>query len=213
YLRGISFEYRGPWKFGDRLVESLLKNTHLPPGYTLRRTSFFFLTKEEKQQIYWVLAFALLLVFMVTAGLFESLVQPFTVMLTVPLALIGTFVIFYLTDTSFDRSAYIGVILLAGIVVNNTIILVHHINELRRDDFAVLDAVVQGAQDRARPILMTSATTILGLFPLVLFSHAEESIWYALSLVTIGGLLSSTLLVLGVIPAVYVLFVRLGTLG
>ncbi len=208
YLRWISFEYRGPWKFGDRLVESIIKNTQLPHGYRLKRATFFFLTGEEKEQIYLVLAFALLLVYMVTAGLFESLLQPFVVILTVPLALIGVFLIFYFTDTNFDRSAYIGVILLAGIVVNNSIILVHHINDLRRKGSAVLDAVIQGAADRVRPILMTSATTVLGLLPLVLFTDAQGSIWYALALATIGGLLSSTLLVLVVILVVYVVPAR-----
>ncbi len=189
YLRWISFEYRGPWKFGNRLVDSVIKNTQLPHGYRLQRATFFFLTEEEKEQIYLVLAFALLLVYMVTAGLFESLLQPFVVILTVPLALIGVFLIFYFTDTNFDRSAYIGVILLAGIVVNNSIILVHHINDLRRKGSAVFDAVIQGAADRVRPILMTSATTVLGLLRLVLFTDAQGSIWYALALATIGGLL------------------------
>ena len=210
YLRWISFEYRGPWKFGNRLVDSVIKNTQLPHGYRLQRATFFFLTGEEKEQIYLVLAFALLLVYMVTAGLFESLLQPFVVIRTVPLALIGVFLIFYFTDTNFDRSAYIGVILLAGIVVNNSIILVHHINDLRRKGSAVLDAVIQGAADRVRPILMTSATTVLGLLPLVLFTDAQGSIWYALALATIGGLLSSTLLVLVVIP---VLVMTVGKLG
>ncbi|NIR51311.1 efflux RND transporter permease subunit [candidate division KSB1 bacterium] len=208
YQRWIAFEYRGPWKFGDRLVESVIENTKLPHGYKLQRGSFFFLQEEEKRQIYWVIAFALLLVYMVTAGLFESLLQPFIVILTVPLALIGVFWMFYLTDTNFDRSAYIGVVLLAGIVVNNSIILVHHINSLRHKGLALLDAIIQGAYDRLRPILMTTATTVFGLLPLVLFTKTEESIWYALSLATIGGLLSSTLLVLVVIPVGYVWLAR-----
>ncbi len=204
YVRDIAFEYRGPWKYGNRLVENLITNTKLPHGYKLERKKFFFLTEEEKTRIYWVLAFALLLVFMVTAGLFESLLQPLIILLTVPLALVGVFLIFYLTNTNFDRSAYIGVILLAGIVVNNSIILVHHINNLRHKGRNLLDAVVQGTLDRVRPIMMTSATTILGLLPLVLFVQPDKSIWYALSLATIGGLLSSTLLVLVVIPVLLV---------
>lgn len=96
-------------------------------------------------------------------------------------------------------------ILLAGIVVNNAIILVYHLNLLRRRGLAVLDAAIQGASDRVRPIMMTTATTIFGLLPLVLFAHPEASIWYALALATIGGLLSSTLLVLVVIPVGYVI--------
>jgi multidrug efflux pump subunit AcrB len=208
YVRSISFEYRGPWKFGDRLVENVVNNTELPPGYKLERASFFFLEEEEKRQLYGVLILAVLLVYMVTAGLFESLKQPFIIILTVPLALIGVFLIFYLSDTNFDRSAYIGVILLAGIVVNNAIILVHHINMLRQRGLSVVDAVIQGSLERARPIFMTSATTVLGLLPLVLFVRPDESIWYALALGTVGGLLSSTLLVLLIMPIAYVTCAR-----
>lgn len=208
YQRWVSFEFRGPYKLGDRFVDGIVKTTTLPPGYKIQRRNFYFLGEEEKKQIYWVLAFSLLLVYMVTAGLFESLIYPFVVILTVPLALIGVFLIFYFTDSNFDRSAYIGVILLGGIVVNNAIILIDHINLLRRKGMLLLDAVIQGTQNRFRPILMTSSTSILGLLPLVLFSKASEGIWHALALSTIGGLLSSTLLVLVVIPVVYVIFTR-----
>jgi len=208
YVRGIAFEYRGPWKFGNKLVDRLIENTRLPHGYKLKRQTYFFLTQEEKTEIYWVILFALFLVYMVTAGLFESFIQPLVVMLTVPLALIGVFLIFYLTDTNFDRAAYIGVILLAGIVVNNTIILVHHVNALRAKGYGRVDAVIQGTLDRVRPILMTSATTILGLLPLIVFALPDESMWYALSLATVGGLLSSTVLVLLVMPGVMLLFTR-----
>ncbi|MDZ7261898.1 MAG: efflux RND transporter permease subunit, partial [candidate division KSB1 bacterium] len=203
YQRWITFEYRGPYKLGDRLVENLIQNTHLPAGYKLERGTFFFLGEEEKQQIYLVLALAILLVYMVTAALFESLRHPLVIILTVPMALIGVFLIFYLTDTPFDRSAYIGVILLGGIVVNNAIILVDHINFLRRNGAALLEAIINGASHRVRPILMTTATTVMGLLPLVLFPKGEQSIWYSLALATSGGLLSSTILVLTVIPVLY----------
>ncbi|GBE27610.1 Efflux pump membrane transporter BepE [bacterium BMS3Bbin03] len=206
YQRLVSFEFRGPWQMGDKYLDEIIKSSSLLPGYKMTRAKFFFLQETEKRQIYWVMAFSLLLVYMVTAGLFESLVYPFVVILTVPMALIGVFLIFYLTGANFDRSAYIGVILLAGIVVNNAIVLVDHINSLRRKGLVLPDAIIQGARDRVRPILMTSLTTILGLFPLVLFGEAQKGIWYALSLSTIGGLVSSTLLVLIVIPVVYVIF-------
>ncbi len=208
YQRGIAFEFRGPPKMGDKYVDAILKNTHLPPGYKLERRSFLFMREEEKQQIYIVLAVSLLLVFMVTAALFESLKQPLIVILTVPMALIGVFVLFYWTDAGFDRNAYIGVILLSGIVVNNSIILIDHINALRRADYSRTEAIIQGAQDRVRPILMTSGTTIVGLLPLILFASDKTSIWYSLALATIGGLLSSVFLVLTVIPVIYYLFTK-----
>lgn len=127
---------------------------------------------------------------------------------TVPLALLDVFLIFFFTETNFDRSAYIGVILLAGIVINNAIILVDHINLLRNKGLAVLDAVIQGVRDRVHPIMMTTATTVFGLLPLALFTEAQESIWYALALATIGGLLSSAPLVLVVIPVGYVIIAK-----
>ena len=153
-----------------------------------------------------MLALALLLVYMVTAALFESLLQPICVLLTVPMALIGVFLTFYLVDASFTREAYIGVIMMLGIVVNNAILLVDHVNGVRagRPELPLADAVLQGTLERVRPILMTTATTVLGLLPLVVFGDAAGSnIWDALALVLIGGLLASTLFVLTVTPALY----------
>jgi len=203
YQRWVTFEYRGPWKMGDRLVENVIRNTHLPPGYKLERPTFFFMQREEEQQVLAILALALLLVFMVTAALYESLLHPFVILLTVPLALIGVFWIFFLTGTPFDRSAYIGVILLGGIVVNNAIVLVDHINRLRQKGQAWRQAVIQGSVERVRPILMTTATTVFGLLPLVLFTESKAGLWYSLALATIGGLTVSSLLVLTATPALY----------
>src|SRR5690606_23844440 len=153
---------------------------------------------------------SIVLIFMVTAALFESIRQPLCVLLAVPMALIGVFLIFFYTGATFTREAYIGVIMMGGIVVNNSILLVDHINQRRRrDGLPLYDAVLQGTLERVRPILMTSATTVLGLLPLVLFSEAADAnIWNALGYALIGGMTSSTLLVLTVTPALYLLFER-----
>jgi HAE1 family hydrophobic/amphiphilic exporter-1 len=120
------------------------------------------------------------------------------------------FLLFFYLGASFTREAYVGVIMMSGIVVNNAILLVDHINQLRRrDGLALLPAVERGALERVRPILMTSTTTILGLLPLVLFSEgADANIWNALAYALIGGLSSSTVLVLTVTPVLYLLFER-----
>lgn len=200
YQRWITFEFRGPWKLGNRYVESIVKNTHLPPGYKLEQPEWRWGNVEEEKELWKVIGLSLLLIFMVTAALFESLKQPFIIMTAVPMALVGVFLIFWLTDQPFDRSAYIGVVLLGGIVVNNAIIMVDHINQLRRRGTERREAIITGAADRLRPILMTSLTTIVGLLPMVVAAD-KTGLWYALALATIGGMASSTLLVVLVVPA------------
>ncbi len=210
YERTVAYEFRGPNKLGDLYRDQMIEATVLPPGYSIEETSGFYLSQDEKDQINLVLAISILLVFMVTAALFESLKQPFAVLLTVPMALIGVFFIFFFAEATFTREAYVGVIMMGGIVVNNAILLVDHINRVRREEgLALYETILKGTLERVRPILMTTATTVFGLLPLVLFSEtADSSIWNALAFVLIGGLLSSTLFVLTVTPVLYWLFER-----
>ena len=208
YQRSVRYEFRGPRKLGDRYRDAVIASTELPDGYRIEGQQTWAWSDEEQTQIYIVLGVSLVLVFMVTAALFESLRQPVCVLLTVPMALVGVFLMFFYTGASFTREAYIGVIMMGGIVVNNAILLIDHVNQLRRKlGLHLMDAVVRGTLERVRPILMTSATTVLGLLPLVIFSdYADANIWNALGYALIGGLLSSTLFVLTVTPALYVLF-------
>ncbi len=210
YQRTVAYEFRGPQKLGVSVRDAVIAATNLPDGYTLLGEQEWSWSDDEARQLYGVLGLSLVLVFMVTAALFESLRQPFCVLLTVPMALIGVFVTFYLTKASFTREAVIGVIMMGGIVVNNSILLIDRVNQLRRDDGQPLaDALMTGTLQRVRPILMTSASTIFGLLPLVLFSeYADENIWNALGYSLIGGLSSSTVLVLLVTPAIYLLLER-----
>jgi hydrophobic/amphiphilic exporter-1 (mainly G- bacteria), HAE1 family len=210
YQRYVAYEFRGPVKLGDQVEKSMVDATRLPPGYSLETGNTWQWDVEEQRQIWAVLGMAIALILMVTAALFESLRQPFCVLLTVPMALIGVFLIFFYTGATFTREAYVGVIMMAGIVVNNAILLVDHINHIRREDgLSLQPAIVRGTLERVRPILMTSTTTIFGLLPLVLFSEsADSNIWNALTWALIGGLASSTILVLSVTPALYYLFER-----
>lgn len=210
YRRLVTYEFRGPAKLGDRTHEAVMKNTLLPPGYQLEGRQEWRWDDDEKGQIRAVLAFSIALVFMVTAALFESIRLPLCILVTVPMALIGVFITFFLVGAAFTREAYIGVIMMGGIVVNNSILLVDHINQLRRNVGLALEAaIVQGTIDRVRPILMTTATTILGLLPLVILGEsADSNIWNALGYALIGGLSTSTILVLTVTPALYLLVER-----
>ncbi len=208
YERTVAYEFRGPHKLGDVYHKTVIDLTSVPPGYTVKASDGFLWSDQERNQIYMILGVSVFLVYMVTAALFESLLLPLCVLLTVPMALVGVFLVFFYTDAHFTREAYIGVIMMGGIVVNNAILLVDHINRLRREhDLALNEAILTGTLDRVRPILMTSATTILGLLPLVLFSEtANSNIWNALAYALIGGLASSTFLVLTATPALYFLF-------
>ncbi len=214
YHRVVGYEFRGPPKLGNTTHETVINTTSVPPGYQVKARDSYRLSRDEQAQIYLVLGAAILLVYMLTAALFESLLLPLCVLLTVPMALIGVFMIFFYTEATFTREAYIGVIMMAGIVVNNAILLVDHINRLRREKkLALRAAVVRGTVERVRPILMTTTTTILGLLPLVLFTQTVNStIWNALAFVLIGGLASSSFLVLTVTPALYFLLERVKAL-
>ncbi|CAN5714888.1 efflux RND transporter permease subunit [soil metagenome] len=210
YQRMVTYEFRGPARLGDHVQGIAVAATHLPPGYTIEQRRWAGFAAEEKKQIYGVLLLSILLIFMVTSAIFESLRQPLCVLLTVPMALLGVFLLFYFTGATFTREAYVGVIMMGGIVVNNSILLVDHVNQLRRRYGLPLgEALERGTLERVRPILMTSLTTICGMLPLVLFSAtADANIWNALAYALIGGLSSSTVLVLTVTPALYLLFER-----
>lgn len=203
YERTVAWEFRGPRKLGDLVRDVVLDATEVPPGYRIKEDDRWRWDRDEQTQVYFALGFAVLLIYMVTAALFESLAAPFVVLLTLPLALIGVFLIFFFTGGTFTRTAYIGTIMMAGIVVNNAILIVYHIGELRQR-LPTREAILEGTLERVRPILMTSLTTVFGLLPLVLFAQStDENIWNSLALATIGGLLSSTLFVLVAVPVAY----------
>ena len=207
YERTVAYEFAGPRRLGDQYYDGIIESTELPVGYVIEEDQGFRWSEEDRRQIYAVLAVSILLIYMVTAALFESVRLPLCVLLTVPMALIGVFLMFFYTGASFTREAYVGVIMMGGIVVNNAILLVDNINRVRRESGGDLHAaILAGTLERVRPILMTTTTTVLGLLPLVLFSEtADSTIWNALGYALIGGLLSSTIFVLATTPAIYLL--------
>ena len=207
YERRVAYEFAGPRRLGDQYYDGIIESTELPVGYVIEEDQGFRWSEEDRRQIYAVLAVSILLIYMVTAALFESVRLPLCVLLTVPMALIGVFLMFFYTGASFTREAYVGVIMMGGIVVNNAILLVDNINRVRCESGDDLHAaILAGTLERVRPILMTTATTVLGLLPLVLFSEtADSTIWNALGYALIGGLLSSTVFVLATTPAIYLL--------
>jgi HAE1 family hydrophobic/amphiphilic exporter-1 len=205
FQQTIMWEFRGPSKAEERYRKSVFASLHLPAGFSAVMEESYRMTEKEKGQITMAIVISLALIFMILASLYESLVQPFLILLAVPLELIGVFVAFIVAGAAFDASAYIGVVLLGGIVVKNAILLVDHMNLKRRQGRPLLDAVVEGTRDRLRPIIMTTGTTVFGIMPMLLLTAAtgRRQIWNALALCTAGGLVSSTLFILAVVPIFY----------
>jgi len=146
---------------------------------------------------------------MVLASQFESLVHPFTIILSVPLAAVGAIAIFFILGKTFNIMAYIGIIMLVGIAVNDSIILIDAINQLKREGLSRYEAIIEAGQRRIRPIIMTSLTTILALLPLTTGFGQGASLRSPMALAVIGGLITSTLLTLVVIPCMYAVLDRL----
>ncbi len=160
--------------------------------------------KESFERLRFALILALILVYMVMASLFESLLHPFVIMFSMPLAGVGIILAFYMTGQTLNLMGYIGIIMLAGIVVNNAIVLVDYINYLRREEGEKMrEAIVRAGCRRLRPIIMTTLTTVLALLPLALGFGEGAEIRAPMAIAVIGGLLSSTVLTLVIIPIVY----------
>lgn len=184
-------------------AQNALDTIQLPHG-----TSYLFGGQGEEMErsynsLLMALALAVFLVYLVMASQFESLLHPFIILLSVPLAVIGAIFALLLTGTELSVVVFLGLIMLAGIVVNNAIVLVDKINQLRVAGVEKIEAIVQGAESRLRPILMTTMTTTLGMIPLALGIGEGTEIRAPMAITVIGGLLASTLLTLIIIPIMY----------
>jgi HAE1 family hydrophobic/amphiphilic exporter-1 len=192
-----------PFDHVVRDAEEALSSIVIPTDYKIEITGEELKRKESMSNLTFALLLSIVLVYMVMASQFESLVHPFTILLTIPLAGIGTVWTFFILGKSFNMMAYIGLIMLAGIAVNNSIILVDRINQLRVAGLARKRAIIEAGSQRIRPILMTSITTILALLPLTIGFGESASLRSPMALAVIGGLVTSTILTLVVIPCVY----------
>ena len=206
-ITNVNAEIEVPLSEAIKNVQANMNQVRVPPDFT---TSFGTEVEEQAKsfrQLQMVLILAVLLVYAVMASQYESLRDPFIIMFSVPTAAIGVVLSLFLTGTSFSMQAYIGIIMLAGIVVSNGILLVDYINTLRRrDGMELREAVELGGRTRLRPILMTAIATMLGLVPMAIGIGEGGELQAPLARVVIGGLLASTLVTLVLIPAVYTLF-------
>ncbi|KAA3661632.1 MAG: AcrB/AcrD/AcrF family protein [Calditrichaeota bacterium] len=189
-------------------IQEKIDQLQLPPDFRVKISGQQREMATSFDSMKLAIALAIFLVYLVMASQFESLVQPFIIMFTIPFALIGVVLTLLVTQTPISVVVLIGVIMLAGIVVNNAIVLVDYINQLRKEGNAKREAIKQAGQVRLRPILMTTMTTVLGLLPMALGLGEGAELRTPLAITVIGGLLVGTLLTLVVIPTVYDVVVK-----
>lgn len=187
----------------EKVEKRLTESIDLPPDYEFEFSGQYEEMVESFSSLRFALILALILVYMVMASQFESLLSPFIIMFTIPMAAIGIIFSLFLTGNNISVPVIIGIIMLAGIVVNNAIVLVDYINRLKMKGLDVKEAILKAGAIRLRPILMTALTTILGLIPLVLDIGEGSEVQVPLAVVVIGGLSFSTLLTLFIIPVFY----------
>jgi HAE1 family hydrophobic/amphiphilic exporter-1 len=188
-------------------VRQSLKSVPVPRDFTIGFTGDYEEQQKAFRELLISILLAIFLVYMVMAMQYESLRDPLVVMFSVPLAVIGVVFILLLTGTTFNVETYIGCIMLAGIVVNNAILLVDYTNLLRRrDKMEMREAIEEAGRRRLRPILMTALTTIIAMIPLALGIQEGSEVQSPLARAVIGGLTSSTLITLIVVPVVYSFF-------
>jgi HAE1 family hydrophobic/amphiphilic exporter-1 len=198
----------------DKIAQSIrlaLADIELPQNYSITVTGEEEKRQESMNSLMFAMILSIVLVYMVLASQFESLLHPFTILLTIPLAVVGAVLLFFITGTTINIMGIIGMVMLVGIAVNNSIILVDRINQLKHSGIELADAIVQAGQQRIRPIIMTSLTTILALLPLTFNIGEGSSLRSPMAIAVVGGLVTSTLMSLVVIPCVYYVFERMKT--
>jgi HAE1 family hydrophobic/amphiphilic exporter-1 len=188
-------------------IQAKLDKIAVPLGFSVEIVGDYKEQQESFRELMFGFILALVLIYMVMASLFESLLDPFVVMFSVPLALIGITLLLLLTNTTFNIQSYIGIIMLSGIVVNNAILLVDTANHIRREgNLSVREAIEEAGRRRLRPIMMTALSTVLGLLPMAIGLGEGGETQAPLARAVVGGMLSSTMITLVVIPVVYSLF-------
>ena len=186
-------------------VSRVIAATDLPPGVTVSQGGFASDIQRQFNNVYLAMAIGVCLVYLVMVASMGSLRDPFIVVLSMPLAIVGALVALAVTGRALSLPAMMGFLFLIGIVVTNAIVLITFVNQLRAQGYEALDAIIEAGRTRLRPILMTAFTTILAIFPLA-FSDATGLVGAELATVVIGGLISSTFLTLVAVPVTYMLF-------
>jgi len=187
-------------------IEEKISKLKIPEGFSIQLKGARLEQKEAFQSLIFAMALAIMLIYMVLASQFASLLHPFLIMFSVPLGFIGVIWALFLTENTLSVISFIGMIMMVGIVVSNAIILIDYINRLRKQGMNLEESVITAGRIRLRPILMTSLTTIFGLIPMALGLGEGAEAYSSLAIAVIGGLTVSTILTLVFIPTLYFIF-------
>lgn len=207
----VNSKSRGMMKLTEK-IRAIMATIPFPEGYSWSFGSHFRRFQEAQSSSMMAVWLALIFIYIIMASLFESFVHPFTIILTVPLALFGVALFYTIFGITLNNSSYLGLLTLFGIVVNNGIILIDHIRTLRKRGMAKNAAIIQAGKDRMRPIIMTAITTIFGVLPLALpvllpglfpAAQGRAAMWAPISITILGGLTTSTFFTLIILPTFY----------
>lgn len=189
-------------------IQKELKNLEVPEGYSIEMTGEDEMISDAMEQLVLMLVLAVVFIYLIMVAQFQSLLSPFIIMFTIPLAFTGGLFALYFTGNDVSVISMIGFVMLAGIIVNNGIVMVDYINQLRREGMDKKEAIIEAGKTRLRPIFMTALTTILAMSTMALGLGSGSEMMQPMAIVTIGGLIYGTLLTLIVVPCIYDLFNR-----
>jgi HAE1 family hydrophobic/amphiphilic exporter-1 len=191
-------------------VQKIIDETEMPAGVMVQISGAIQDQMESFMDIALLMVISLILVYLIMASQFESLKMPFIIMFSIPFAFSGVAIALFLTNTTLSVISGIGAVMLIGIVVKNAIVLVDFINLMRERGNEMYEAIAISGRSRLRPVIMTSATTILGMLPLAMSKGAGSELWSPMGVAVIGGLVFSTLVTLVLVPVVYAAFAKHG---
>ena len=189
-------------------VQKAIDETSLPAGVMVQISGAIQDQIESFMDIALLLVMSLILVYLIMASQFESLKMPLVIMFSIPFAFSGVAIGLFVTHTALSVISAIGAVMLIGIVVKNAIVLVDFINLMRDRGYDLYEAIAISGRSRLRPVIMTSATTILGMLPLAMSSGTGSELWSPMGIAVIGGLIFSTFVTLILVPVVYAIFVK-----
>lgn len=187
-------------------IQNYVNKLQLPPNVSIEYAGQIEQQSDTFKDLSLLLILSIILVYMVMASQFESLLDPFIIMFSVPFSFSGVFIALFITNTPFSVIAFLGSIMLIGIVVKNAIVLVDYTNITRARGYELRDAIIHAGRNRLRPVLMTALTTLLGLIPLAISKGEGSETWQPLGISTIGGLFFSTVITLIIVPVLYSIF-------